>query len=71
MSNPFTTLSPMPNFDRLFQEADQRTLFLYDIGAMLALSGGNVTKAAKRCRLERQALQQIMKRFQISADKFR
>ncbi|MCP4114246.1 MAG: hypothetical protein GY737_02380 [Desulfobacteraceae bacterium] len=40
------------------------------IQGILSLSGGNVTKAAKRCKLERQALRQIMKRFKISADKF-
>jgi DNA-binding NtrC family response regulator len=41
------------------------------IGALLAITNGNVTHAAKRCGLERQALQQIMKRFNITADVFR
>jgi len=41
------------------------------IGAMLAITNGNVTHAAKRCGLERQALQQIMKRFDIDAEAFR
>lgn len=41
------------------------------IGAMLSLTQGNITQAAKRCNLDRQALQQIMKRFNINADKFR
>lgn len=38
---------------------------------LLATSGGNVTQAAKRCGLERQALQHIMRRFGVQADKFR
>ncbi|MCP4114248.1 MAG: sigma-54-dependent Fis family transcriptional regulator [Desulfobacteraceae bacterium] len=57
-----------------YKEAKEEMLTRFNhnyIGAMLSLSGGNVTKAAKRCKLERQALQQIMKRFKISADKFR
>ncbi|MEA2060262.1 MAG: helix-turn-helix domain-containing protein [Thermodesulfobacteriota bacterium] len=41
------------------------------IHAMLSLTNGNVSKAARRCGLERQTLQQIMKRFSISADDFR
>ncbi|WP_448383773.1 sigma-54-dependent transcriptional regulator [Desulfosoma sp.] len=38
---------------------------------LLAANGGNVTQAAKRCGLERQALQQILRRFGIQAEKFR
>jgi len=38
---------------------------------MLTLSQGNVTQAAKMCNLERQALQQIMKRFEINGERFR
>lgn len=38
---------------------------------VLAWSGGNVTQAAKRCGLERQALQQILRRFGIDAERFR
>ena len=41
------------------------------IGDLLAASNGNVTHAARSCGLERQALQQIMRRYQISADNFR
>jgi DNA-binding NtrC family response regulator len=41
------------------------------IGEMLAQSRGNVTQAAKKCGLERQALQQIMRRYGITADEFR
>ena len=37
----------------------------------LSQAGGNITHAAKDCGLERQALQQIMKRYGIKADKFK
>ncbi len=41
------------------------------IGGLLEQTGGNVTQAAKECGLERQSLQQIMRRYDISADDFR
>ncbi len=41
------------------------------IGHYLRECDGNVTQAAKLCGLERQALQQIMKRYDIAADPFR
>ena len=41
------------------------------IGAKLSMSNGNITKAAKHCHMDRQALQQIMKRFSIDPDPFR
>ncbi|MCG8617712.1 MAG: sigma-54 dependent transcriptional regulator [Desulfobacterales bacterium] len=41
------------------------------IGAMLTMTGGNITQAAKRCAMDRQALQQIMKRYRIDPDEFR
>ena len=41
------------------------------VGARLSVSGGNVTHAAKKSGLDRQALQQIMKRFEINPDRFR
>ncbi|SLM27627.1 Sigma-54 dependent DNA-binding response regulator (Fis family protein) [Desulfamplus magnetovallimortis] len=41
------------------------------VGEMLSRTGGNVSQAARKCHLERQALQQIMKRFDIDADRFR
>jgi DNA-binding NtrC family response regulator len=41
------------------------------IGEMLTRSRGNVTRAAKNCGLERQALQQIMRRYGIKADVYR
>jgi len=57
-----------------YKEAKEKMLTRFNhnyLGAMLSLSNGNITNAAKRCRLERQALQQIMKRYQINGDKFR
>ena len=41
------------------------------IGQCLKKCDGNVTHAAKLCGLERQALQQIMRRYDIKADPFR
>ena len=41
------------------------------IGELLSQSQGNVTQAAKSCGLERQALQQIMRRYGIKADVYR
>jgi DNA-binding NtrC family response regulator len=41
------------------------------IGYYLKICDGNVTHAAKLCGLERQALQQIMRRYDIKADSFR
>jgi DNA-binding NtrC family response regulator len=41
------------------------------IGHLLTQSKGNVTQAAKACGLERQALQQIMRRYGISAEPYR
>ncbi len=57
-----------------YKEAKEEMLIRFNhnyIGAMLSLSGGNVTQAAKKCGLERQALQQIMRRFNITADMYR
>ncbi len=41
------------------------------IGQLLKAHGGNVTRAARHCGLERQALQQIMRRYALKADDFR
>ncbi len=41
------------------------------IGGLLEQTGGNVTQAAKQCGLERQSLQQIMRRYDIDADDYR
>ncbi len=57
-----------------YRDAKESTLeaFNFDyIGNLLKKTGGNVTQAAKECGLERQSLQQIMRRYNISADDFR
>jgi len=41
------------------------------IGSLMSANNGNVTVAAKACGLERQALQQIMRRYNIKSDSFR
>ena len=41
------------------------------IGRLLEQTGGNVTRAARACGLERQSLQQIMRRYDISAESYR
>ncbi|MBW2471488.1 MAG: sigma-54-dependent Fis family transcriptional regulator, partial [Deltaproteobacteria bacterium] len=38
---------------------------------LLTSNRGNVSRAARQCGMERQALQQIMRRYQIKADDFR
>jgi DNA-binding NtrC family response regulator len=57
-----------------YKEAKENNLkefnFSY-IGGLLEANNGNVTQAARSCGLERQALQQIMRRYEISADSFR
>jgi len=65
--------------DSTFQElpyktAKEQTLQSFNTGYInniLTASQGNVTRAAKLCGLERQALQQIMRRYGIKADPFR
>ena len=60
--------------DLPYKAAKEETLNQFNaayIGEMLLQSQGNVTQAAKECGLERQALQQIMRRYGIKADVFR
>jgi len=59
---------------RPYKEAKEKTLRQFNsafIGRLLTQSGGNVTQAARQCGLERQALQQIMRRYGIKADDYR
>jgi len=59
---------------RPYKEAKEKILRQFNsdyIGDLLSASGGNVTQAARSCGLERQALQQIMRRYGISADDYR
>jgi transcriptional regulator with PAS, ATPase and Fis domain len=57
-----------------YKEAKEQTLHHFNagyIGNLLTAKNGNVTQAARSCGLERQALQQIMRRYNIKADTFR
>ncbi len=57
-----------------YKKAKEETLKRFNtsyINNLLSGSKGNVTRAAKNCGLERQALQQIMRRYGIKADAFR
>ena len=58
----------------LYRKAKQLVLQDFNINyvtKILQKSGGNVTRAAQLCGLERQSLQQIMKKCDIKSDKFR
>ena len=61
-------------FSLSYKQAKEQTLrdfnHLY-IGERLAMSDGNITLAAKNSDLDRQALQQLMKRFDIDPQIYR
>ena len=57
-----------------YKAAKEQTLNSFNqsfIGRLLEANNGNVSQAARQCGLERQALQQIMRRYQINADEYR
>ena len=57
-----------------YKEAKEQTLKDFNdayIGSILEKSDGNVTQAAKLCGMERQTLQQIMRRYAIKGSVFR
>lgn len=57
-----------------YKKAKDQTLKQFNqnyIGFLLTETDGNVTQAAKHCGLERQALQQIMRRYDIKAAPYR
>lgn len=56
---------------RQAKEAVLRAFNANYIGALLRETEGNVTRAAKKCGLERQSLQQIMRRYDICAEDYR
>jgi len=66
---------PAATFGALaYKDAKESVLEAFNadyIGALLKKTGGNVTQAARECGLERQSLQQIMRRYNISGDDFR
>jgi DNA-binding NtrC family response regulator len=60
--------------DLPYKEAKEQTLVHFNhtyIDSLLTACDGNVTSAAKSCGMERQALQQIMRRYGIKASKYR
>ena len=60
--------------DLQYKAAKEQTLKSFNhrfIGRLLEATGGNVTRAARQCGLERQSLQQIMRRYQINAEDYR
>ncbi|MCX7823151.1 MAG: sigma-54 dependent transcriptional regulator [Syntrophobacterales bacterium] len=57
-----------------YREAKERVLQEFHtqfFGQLLSTTGGNISQAAKLCGLERQALQYILKRYGIQADRYR
>jgi DNA-binding NtrC family response regulator len=71
--------SPRPGLDvpvqaLSYREAKEQTLQQFNhryLSNLLKDHQGNVSKAARHCGLERQALQQIMRRYGIKAAPFR
>jgi len=60
--------------DLPYKAAKEQILKLFNhrfIGRLLEAHNGNVSQAARQCGLERQALQQIIRRYQINADEYR
>ena len=71
---PCSLLGEEAIHDLPYREAKEEVLRRFNtayIERLLSITDGNVTRAAKMCGLERQALQQVMRRFNIRADKFR
>ncbi|PIE67823.1 MAG: DNA-binding response regulator [Deltaproteobacteria bacterium] len=67
-----TEITPLLNMPyKVAKENNLKAFNAAYIGHMLTLNKGNVTRAAKACGLERQALQQIMRRYGIKADMYR
>ena len=57
-----------------YRDAKEQTLKQFNhtfIGDLLSRSRGNVTQAARECGIERQALQQIIKRYGVRTDLYR
>jgi len=57
-----------------YREAKEKLVEKFSIrylNALLAESGGNVSRAAKQAGMERQSLQQLLKKYGVSAERFR
>jgi DNA-binding NtrC family response regulator len=74
-NSPGTARAPLGKLAGLpYKAAKNRVLNQFNhtfIGDLLKKHQGNITQAARACGLERQALQQIMRRYDITADKYR
>jgi DNA-binding NtrC family response regulator len=60
--------------DTSYKDAKERVLSVFNhryIGNLLELCNGNVTQAAEKCGMKRQALQQIIRRYQIKTGDYR
>ncbi len=60
--------------DMSYKDAKNRVLERFNleyIGNVLMRNDGNVTRAARQCGMERQALQQIMRRYGIKSEDYR
>ncbi len=71
---PATEGAPSPWHHLPYKAAKEQVLQQFNesfICDLLRATEGNVTQAAQNCGLERQALQQIMRRYGIAADPFR
>jgi DNA-binding NtrC family response regulator len=69
-----TSLQFQKHFSTLYRDAKEETLKSFNteyIGRLLTQNEGNVTQAAQMCGLERQALQQIMRRYGIESKPYR
>ena len=66
---------PSGSFQNIpYKTAKEETLKQFNhnyIGHLLEAHNGNVTQAARQCGLERQALQQIMRRYNVQPDDYR
>jgi len=66
--------SKQPYLDLPYKEAKEHTLIAFNhdyISNLLSNCQGNVSRAARQCGLERQALQQVIRRYGIKADEYR
>lgn len=66
-NSPIAVKQYMPSkvMGKSYKTAKEETLFKFNhtyIGGLLKANNGNITQAAKQCGLERQALQQIIRR---------
>ena len=65
---------PLSSENLSYRDAKEEALKCFHadyIGSLLSRTGGNVSQAARICGMERQALQQIMRRYGIRSDSFR